>query len=242
MTADVTPAPPVNDEVLTLAHKEAIRKYILQIVVPSATVLAVISAIMGFLLNEWARGEAYVKAYGEASKSILDTATAAGQSRGKVESLAAEVEKISSTVRATLSSAQQSKLDIDQLVNKNYGMIAKALVDNEEFRRSLAKVDNEALGALEQRVASLFTTMSNVTSIVQNNTEYRFERSPWIVQHATVKCSPGGRLISGSCVGRNPNLQAAVGPTFDEDGTVICDRYGPTPMEVQATAICLRVK
>jgi hypothetical protein len=233
---------PANDQELTLAAKEAIRRYMLRIAVPSATVLAIISAVMGFLLNEWARGEAYVKAYGEASKSILDTATAAGQSRGKVESLAADVEKTSNTAKDTLVSVQKTKLDIDQLVNKNYDLIAKVLIDKEQFRFSLAKVDNEALGTLEQRVATIFTTLSNITAIVENNTDYKFERSPWIVQHATVKCSPGGRLVSASCVGRNPTLQAAVGPTFEDDGTVNCDRFGPTPMEVQATVICLRVK
>jgi hypothetical protein len=62
---------------LSLRAKVAIRSFMIKTAIPSAVVLSVVSAVFGFLLNEWAPGEAYVKAYGEASKSILDTATAA---------------------------------------------------------------------------------------------------------------------------------------------------------------------
>lgn len=50
------------------------------------------------------------------------------------------------------------------------------------------------------------------------------------------------KLVAASCVGFNPNAQAAVGPEFNPDGTFNCYRYGPVVMEVRASAICMRVK
>jgi hypothetical protein len=57
-----------SSDALPADVKQVIRSYMLKVVTPSAIILSVISAGFGFLINEWARGEAYVKAYGEAFK------------------------------------------------------------------------------------------------------------------------------------------------------------------------------
>jgi hypothetical protein len=55
-------------------------------------------------------------------------------------------------------------------------------------------------------------------------------------------CKDKARLIAASCIGYNPSPQAAVGPKFNDNGTFDCYRYGNVSMEVQATAVCMRVK
>jgi hypothetical protein len=72
---------------LTLEAKEAIRGYILKIMIPSGTALAVVSFGMGFLINDVARKDAYSTAFTEANKAVLDTVSRVS----KAESEAARI-------------------------------------------------------------------------------------------------------------------------------------------------------
>lgn len=58
---------------LTREAKEAIRAYVLKLVIPSGTALAVLSFGLGFLINDVARKDAYSAAFNEANKTVLDT-------------------------------------------------------------------------------------------------------------------------------------------------------------------------
>ena len=74
---------PEAHERLTELDKAAIQSYLLKIFIPSATVLSILSATLGFLVNQWAFGAAYVKAYGEASSEIVKIASAVGSVKGE---------------------------------------------------------------------------------------------------------------------------------------------------------------
>ena len=82
----------------------------------------------GFAINEVACGDAYVKAYGEASKSIIDTATAASKAVGQVETLGDVSKKSSDDGEGALKSVLNSKLQLEQLHNSDTNAIASALV------------------------------------------------------------------------------------------------------------------
>jgi hypothetical protein len=103
-------------ELLSGPAKRAIRAYMIKVATPSAIILSVVSAILGFLLNEWARGEAYVKAYSEASKSILDTAQAAAVSRGQSDLLLTEIKDSAKGVAALKEEITQKKIEVDDFL------------------------------------------------------------------------------------------------------------------------------
>src|SRR5229473_7032266 len=128
--------------------KQVIRSYMLKVVTPSAIILSVISAGFGFLINEWARGEAYVKAYGEASKSILDTAQAAGVSKGQTDLLLTETKESAKIVAGLKDEITQKKLDVEGLVKGNFDSISQSLLKDQNFKASLAGVNQEQLKTL----------------------------------------------------------------------------------------------
>ena len=72
-----------NDDCLTLQAKEAVRKYMLTLVVLPGTLLAVVSFFLGFFINEVAKQGAYNEAYSQASGVIMATAAEAAKTSGK---------------------------------------------------------------------------------------------------------------------------------------------------------------
>lgn len=155
------------DGQLSETAKTLIRAYIVKLVVPSAIALSIISAIAGFAINEVARGDAYVKAYGEASKSIIDTATAASKAVGQAETLRDVSKKSSDDAESALKSVLNSKLQLEQLLNSDTNAIASALVTRPDFKSALANVSQDELKQLNGQIASLretVLTMQNVSS------------------------------------------------------------------------------
>ena len=121
----------------------------------------------GFAINEVACGDAYVKAYGEASKSIIDTATAASKAVGQVETLGDVSKKSSDDGEGALKSVLNSKLQLEQLLNSDTNAIASALVARPDFKTALANVSQDELKKLSSQIDSLqenILTMQNVSS------------------------------------------------------------------------------
>jgi hypothetical protein len=135
--------------------KAAIRSYMLKVATPSAIALSVVSAVIGFLINEWARGEAYVKAYGEASQNVMQMATSAGQARGQAELFLAETKTMNEAISKIGEQIKRQKIEVDEFLNKNYQEIAAALLRDDEFRKTLAGLDAKELQALISSLSRL---------------------------------------------------------------------------------------
>jgi hypothetical protein len=155
-------------ELLTPAAKLAIRSYMIKVATPSAIILSVVSAILGFLLNEWARGEAYVKAYGDASRSVLDTATAAAVSRGQSDLLLTEIKESAKGVAALKEEITQKKIEVEDFLKKNFEGVAKVLLGDDKFKSSLARVDQEQFKVLETTVSDLKSNLLKSASDTRN--------------------------------------------------------------------------
>src|SRR5262249_15054993 len=148
--------------------KLAIRSYMIKVATPSAIILSVVSALLGFLLNEWARGEAYVKAYGDASKSIIDTATAAAVSRGQSDLLLSEIKDVAKGVATLKEDITQKKIEVDEFLKRNFDSISQTLLKDDKFKASLARVDQEQFKALEAAVSSLKLNLSKSSTDIRN--------------------------------------------------------------------------
>lgn len=173
-----------QSDALPVDVKQAIRSYMIKVITPSAIILSVIFAGFGFLINEWARGEAYVKAYGEASKSILDTAQAAGVSKGQTDLLLTETKESAKIVAGLKDEMTQKKMDFDGLVKGNFDSIAQSLLKDQSFKASLAGVNQEQLKTLGQSVGDLKNNLGRSSPDIRN------------VVGLSLKC-PDGYYVSG---------------------------------------------
>jgi hypothetical protein len=97
--------------------KSLIRSYMFKLCIPSGIGLVIFSAIGGFLLNEVGRSEAYTKAYSEAAKSVVDTASAAAGARKEAEIRAEAAAASSQAAEAKAREAQASLDKLTTLIN-----------------------------------------------------------------------------------------------------------------------------
>jgi DNA-binding ferritin-like protein (Dps family) len=151
-------------ELLTPAAKGAIRSYLWKIFIPSAIVLSILSAALGFLVNKWAYGDAYVKAYGEASSEIVKVASAVGSVKGEADAAKKQAELLRDQVESVLEATKMAKTKLDDLVTKDYEGLATNLLRDDHFKSSLANVDQEQLKRLEGRLDTLQDTILSIIS------------------------------------------------------------------------------
>ena len=90
---DDPPSDEKTDE-LGPAQREAIRKFMLGLAIPAGVILSVVSFVLGFGINEVARGSAYTKAFGDAQSLIIAAAQASGAAQGKSEEAARQIVKL----------------------------------------------------------------------------------------------------------------------------------------------------
>lgn len=160
--APVTPPPKPDDE-LTPARREAIREYMLKSVTPAGVVLAIVSFILGFFVNEVARKQAYETAFtqmtkkvddvsGKASRRVDDLSDRASNSRvllevsnerttharEQIEKNTAAVEEMSSKVRAIAGQVESAK--IFELVRDKQDEFVAALAKDPKFIEKIAQV------------------------------------------------------------------------------------------------------
>jgi hypothetical protein len=112
---------------LTREAKEAIRGYILKIVIPSGTALALLSFGMGFLINDVARKDAYSTAFTEANRVVLDTV-------GRVSKAESEAMSASTVLKEALKIAETIKASaVLSRTDEQIARIAAELGHNLEF-------------------------------------------------------------------------------------------------------------
>jgi len=134
------------DALLTYQAKEAIRSYLLRLVALPAIAVSLVMFLLGYLINDVARKDAYNDAYIQVSDRILTLAMSASKaaddakrSSDQIESarkgaVAAQLEsaKISDSLKTALVTAQATA-NADQLAAR----VAQTLGGNESFRQSV---------------------------------------------------------------------------------------------------------
>lgn len=157
------------DGQLTEAAKTLIHAYLFKIGIPSAVALSILSALGGFAINEVARGTAYVQAYGEVSKNILETASKASQALGQAESLRDASKKSSDDAETALSAVRNAKLQLEKLISNDADAIATALVAKPDFKTSIANIQQDEFKKLGGQVSSLRDSILAMQSVSSNS-------------------------------------------------------------------------
>jgi hypothetical protein len=134
------------DVLLTLQAKEAIRNYLLRLVAFPGIVISLVMFLLGYLINDVARKDAYNNAYANVSERILTLAMSASKAaedakRSSDQTDAArkaavatqfEATKISDNLKTAWSTVQATA-NADQLATK----VALTLSSNESFKQSV---------------------------------------------------------------------------------------------------------
>lgn len=88
---------------LNLESKSLIRKYLLTLFALPATILAIVGFLLGWFINDAARGQAYADAYGQAQSKILELTSSASVAAERATN--AEVDAKEATVELNASLA-----------------------------------------------------------------------------------------------------------------------------------------
>jgi hypothetical protein len=185
------------------------------------------------------------------SQVLLQTAKSSSEDAANRE-LAALSNKIAAIDNSSVEAAQKAAVN---QANSEASAIAAASTAK-QAEESISKIVNlletnkavlNGVGQI-QGIADLIAAKPEFARIVTDNLnlqsrlEFSIVNSPLQLQDVKLSCPNGTQLVSASCIGNDGHLQTAVGPQINGDWSVMCYRYGPSVMPVQATAICLKIK
>lgn len=94
--------------------KELVQKYILSIVVPSGIFLSLLSFVLGFFVNDWARASAYADAYADAFRESFES----------IEEVSRSIALYEATSDATQSKAERTLSDVELMSETASGLLA----------------------------------------------------------------------------------------------------------------------
>lgn len=172
-----------NDDCLTLQAKEAVRKYMLTLVVLPGTLLAVVSFFLGFFINEVAKQGAYNEAYSQASGVIMATAAEAAKTSGKIDALyaqanillaeAEETRKIVELSASDIASKVAKKLSNDTLFVKKATQPLAQMGENLEQR---LKDKSSKVMTLDKKVKAIEKNINEIKSNMKTNMKTHLDR------------------------------------------------------------------
>ena len=84
----------MKEDKLTLSAKEALRKYVLSLLILPSAILTTVGFALGYAVNDWAKGQAYVAAYEKSADKMLDMAINAGRAMDDAEEAQKEITKV----------------------------------------------------------------------------------------------------------------------------------------------------
>ncbi len=212
-----------GDVELSLAAKAAVRTYMLKLLALPAVIAAILSFVVGFGINELARGAAYNAAldnyagrFETYSQKVMDQAVLIASTHTTVNKLLLESSELKSKAVAALQDVDDKSRRIAAILSQNAARIAQTLATEPEFRTLLGNASSAELGALSQDVSSLkgsiqtaFASVNKVAGTVEvssteplNNGGGTMAGCPegaFVTRLQLYKAGDGVRTINVSC-------------------------------------------
>lgn len=187
-----------KETLLTAPAKEAIRSYMIKLITLPAIGAAILSFLVGFGINEIARGQAYTAAFQryagsfEASfKTIVDAATQVGGAKDSADRVATELRMLREQVRQTIEDINSSKGQVDQILKQNIAGIADKIINTQVLRDRIIRVENAQLADLADQIKDVQSTTTRLRS------DLRSDLQQWGTE---TKSSRGSGLGGGGSV------------------------------------------
>jgi hypothetical protein len=140
---------------LSPAAKRAVRAYILTLFIPSAIAISVVSGLVGFVINDYARDKAYAAAYSEATTAILRTASEASSASAIANLMSKEIEAARNGAKDSERYMSEMKAQADKLVTGNYESLAEGLIKYPAFKESIVRVSDDRYVALDKSLTDV---------------------------------------------------------------------------------------
>lgn len=96
-------------EELSLPAKEAVRSYLLRLIAVPVAILTVVSFLLGFAVNRWAFGDAYLAAFDQYADIVAENVAAIGAAKGSVDQLLQQVDGSNKSAAATVAQINSSR-------------------------------------------------------------------------------------------------------------------------------------
>lgn len=200
---DDPPSDEKTDE-LGPAQREAIRKFMLGLAIPAGVILSAVSFVLGFGINEVARGSAYTKAFGDAQSLIIAAAQASGAAQGKSEEAARQIVKLRVDIEDANRIVNKERETVKVLATDQYLAVAAALADNGPAMEKIAAKANplpsELRAELQQTKRELKDALANSSQWVPDSLSGTFDlrcEYRWIVNTSFGKSDPHALRESG---------------------------------------------
>lgn len=195
---------------LTLPEKEAIRSYLLSLIALPAAAVAVISFVLGFLVDRVARGEAYRDAYKDAftasSQTIIETATQISHAKAGADQLLRQITDASALSKTTAAEIDRSKQAVEQILGQNIEKIARTIATTDTLKAGIVNVNQNELVALRKEIETLKQSLNiafgRLTSDIANsgpvisNTEPKNDGGGYSPDTGPGRC-PRGTFVVG---------------------------------------------
>lgn len=153
---------PSSSPELTDEAKGAIQAYVWKLAVLPTSAAAIIAFMLGFAINEVARGKAYTDSMQTFSKDINTATRDVERSRAFAEFSVKELEKL-----RELAVVQQREINdmlekIKKLQTGNIESISQAIIANPELRNLLTRVNQGELSATRDELAKLKSDLAQI--------------------------------------------------------------------------------
>ena len=129
------------DDNLSPLTKAAIQAYMLRFVIPSAAVLSIISAAIGFFVDQIGRNEAYmaiepklVDAQIKATTAVTKAEIVVNKMEENVKQQTDDITKQNRELSKLITSAKQQSDDFSASVQGNFDKVADAIAKKDEFK------------------------------------------------------------------------------------------------------------
>lgn len=133
---------------LTPEARDAIRDYIVKLVIPSAAVLTIVSGALGYVLSGLAKLEASATAAERANVAALKAAEAASDAR----SASLRASDAVKSAEASSKALESAKHKTDQLLTGQYDAFTQTLLGQSAFREALGKLGDQNFKDLSDKI------------------------------------------------------------------------------------------
>jgi hypothetical protein len=178
---------------LSESEKQAIRSYILKFMTPSAVILSIVSAILGYVASGLTRLEVFADAHGKASQEIFRAVADAASAKSEAQLLLNTARTASSDYSTAVNGLKAALSDADKFLSGNYQIIAEKLVGVKVFRDSLANVADERINALQAQLNAIQGKLVAVNKTTQQAGRFGGGTAP-------ILC-PTGQVVVGVQLG-----------------------------------------
>jgi len=140
--------------------REAIRKYVLSMIILPSAILATVGFALGYAVNDWAKGQAYVAAFESSSDMMLSMAVEAGRAVDDAEEAQKEISAVVEAIivaKAQIEDAQAkasesleklNAVDVFSTANSQIEQIADAVI-------SKTNIDERVGSRFDARIVDL---------------------------------------------------------------------------------------